>query len=152
MSEFDDLLPEEERSGPKRVPGPNDEVILAASEGRVLTEAEEQAIRDRLGYAPTEKRTRAERNAAAARVTGKLATGFEGALPSDIEGVWGGGRLDSNGALAENTARFLIGEWGLERFRGSAVHKAAVQDHVHSGAKADSRSDFRNRSLPKGKR
>jgi hypothetical protein len=75
-------------------------------------------------------------------------------LPDDIELVWGQGRLDSNGMLAADTARYLIGEWGLERFRTSAIHNAALGDVAHTMARADSRSDFRKRDLepPKGKR
>jgi len=70
-------------------------------------------------------------------------------LPDDIELVWGQGRLDSNGMLAADTARYLIGEWGLERFRTSAIHNAALGDVAHVLARADARSDFRKRDLPK---
>ena len=58
-------------------------------------------------------------------------------LPEDIEQVWGGGKLDSSGMLAADTARFLIGEWGLERFRASALHTAAI------GARASLHPDSR---------
>jgi hypothetical protein len=110
-------------SGPARRPGPNDEVILAAREQRPLTEEEEQAIRDRWGYTESEKRTKAERDATARRMLGKSP---QVEIPADIGAVWGGGRLDGNGHPAIETARFLINEWGLDRFRNSALHRAAL--------------------------
>jgi hypothetical protein len=135
--EFDvgsDLFGGEKKNvGPQRKPGPNDEVILAEFEGRELTELEEQAIRDRFGYAPTERRTRAERAAAAAGMVRRSSLATE-PLPADIERVWGEGRLDSSGMLAADTARYLIGEWGVDRFRASAVHRGAREDRRRASA------------------
>jgi len=113
------------------VPGPNDEVILAEQEGRALTEEAEQAIRDRFGYSETEKRTKAERDQAAARILGKkpsveIPAQREAPLPADIEAVWGRGKLDGNGHPAIGTAEYLIEQWGLEVFRRSALHRAAL--------------------------
>jgi len=146
---FDRDPDEPEPKGPRRVPGPNDIPIRAERENRLLTPAEEQAIRDRYGYTATEKRTQAERQGAAQRVRDKTRLGQPRPLPDDIERVWGQGRLDSSGFPAADTARYLIGQWGEDAFRRSAIHRAAVQDVAHTGAKADSRSDFRKRDLPK---
>jgi hypothetical protein len=52
-------------------------------------------------------------------------------LPPDIEEVWGGGRLDGSGHPAILTARALVQEWGVEGFRGSALHQAALQEIRH---------------------
>ena len=47
-------------------------------------------------------------------------------LPPDIEAIWGRGRVDGTGCLAANTAYALIDAWGLEVFRGSAIHRMAI--------------------------
>jgi hypothetical protein len=103
---------------------PEPQVEEAEPEGQALSEAEEQAIRDRYGYTESEKRTKAERDEVAARILAKTAPRSE--LPFDIEEVWGQGRRDSSGALAASTARVLIDAWGVERFRRSAIHQAAI--------------------------
>lgn len=46
-------------------------------------------------------------------------TDSNGALPPDVAEVWKG---------AEATAKTLIEAWGIEKFRNSGVHKAAVFD------------------------
>ena len=45
-----------------------------------------------------------------------------GGLPADVLAVWGVSEKDIR--MAEH----LVGAWGLETFRGSAIHKAAVQE------------------------
>lgn len=47
-------------------------------------------------------------------------------LPDDIQRVWGNGKLNVNGQPAINTALHLIDQWGLERFRASAIHQEAM--------------------------
>ena len=97
----------------------------------------EQEIRDLHGYAPSEDRTRSERDAVAERMLAKHRSRFEGVkLPADIEAVWGGGRLDSSGQPAADTARHLISEWGEERFRGSQIHKGALEEIRRREARA----------------
>lgn len=64
--------------------------------------------------------------------------GADDSLPPDIEAVWGRGRRDANGALAADTARYLIGEWGLERFRRSALHRTALGEEQRAAMKAAS--------------
>jgi len=60
-------------AGPVTRPTQPHELIQAARAGQVeLTEAEEQFIRDFLGYAGSEKRTLAERDAAAKRMVQQL--------------------------------------------------------------------------------
>lgn len=54
-------------------------------------------------------------------------------LPPDIEQVWGKGRKDSSGMVAADTAEYLIGVWGLEGFRRSALHQAAVAEVARRG-------------------
>lgn len=68
-------------------------------------------------------------------------------LPPDIEQIWGQGRKDSTGCPAANTARYLIGEWGLERFRGSALHKAALEEERRRVVSREAQDDFRKRDL-----
>jgi hypothetical protein len=53
---------------------------------------------------------------------------FTGILPPDVEAVWGGGKLDGSGHSAEETARYLIGQWGLDTFRESAIHQQALAE------------------------
>ena len=63
-------------------------------------------------------------------------------LPPDIEAVWGGGRLDGLGEPAARTARALIAAWGLEVFRGSALHRRAVEDASREARLAPVRRAF----------
>jgi len=65
-------------------------------------------------------------------------------LPPDIEEVWGQGRLNAGGQLAANTAHHLIGAWGLEKFRASAIHRLAVEQ---TGRETKTPGDWRNRDL-----
>ena len=67
---------------------------------------------------------------------------FEGELPDDIAEVWGHGRLDGLGQLAENTARTLINAWGMETFRTSAIHLAAIQSLGREAAMDPMRKAF----------
>lgn len=53
---------------------------------------------------------------------------YEGELPDEVEEVWGNGKTDDTGLPAINTARGLIGCWGIERFLGSAIHSLAKQE------------------------
>ena len=62
---------------------------------------------------------------------------FEGELPGDVEIVWGRGVVDASGQPTETTARILIGSWGLEVFRHSAIHLRALGSTSH---KAKSRA------------
>lgn len=52
-------------------------------------------------------------------------------IPPDIEAVWGGGRLDGTGMPAINTARVMIDKHGVEGFRKSALHQAALAEIDH---------------------
>lgn len=54
-------------------------------------------------------------------------------LPPDIEEVWGGGKVDATGQPAINTARVLIDGWGLDGFRNSAIHIAAIKETQRDG-------------------
>jgi hypothetical protein len=130
QSIFEDHSQDEpaEQPGPKRVPGPNDGMIQAEHEEREMTEEEEQALRDFYGYAKTETRTKAERDAAAARMITKAKIPDE-SLPPDLEKVWGQERLDSSGQSAAQTAAILIEAWGEEEFRRSAIHRMALEEH-----------------------
>lgn len=83
----------------------------------------EQEILDLHGYTSSEKRTKAERDAIAARILAKTRVP-ESRLPADIRKIWG--RPDPSGLPAIGTAQYLISEWGEERFRGSAVHSQAL--------------------------
>lgn len=143
--------------GPKKVPGPNDAVL----EGRPLTEEEEQAIRDKYGYAPTEKRTKAERDAAADRMLGKLrgepldpdfpppfdlppVVPFsddeelppDPPLPKEVLDVWG----VSDGSLS--LAKYLIADWGLHRFLNSELHTQAVKERESNDRMAPIRAAY----------
>ncbi len=80
------------------------------------TEEWEQALRDKLGYTATEKRTKAERDAAAARMIANTTPNIE--LPPDIAKVWTG-----ESAL---TAKVCIEKWGVETFRSSRLHQEAL--------------------------
>lgn len=50
---------------------------------------------------------------------------FHGPLPHDLAAIWGHppARVGDEG-----TARILIAAWGVEGFRGSALHRSALQD------------------------
>lgn len=63
---------------------------------------------------------------------------FHGALPPDIAAIWGHPPVRVED---EATARILIGVWGTEEFRGSALHQAALADRAHllSGAEVQAR-------------
>jgi hypothetical protein len=97
-----------------------------------LNEAEEQRLRDELGYAESEKRGEAERQEAADRILAKQRQNIVN-LPADIELVW---RSDPE------TARFLIDGWGLEEFRGSALHQAALGERRRAQEKQVYRDAF----------
>lgn len=88
-----------------------------------MTESDEQAVRDHYGYSSSESRSKAERDAAAARMVAK-SKGSSGSveLPSDIAEVWRG---------SEDTARFFIAHWGEDVFRGSALHLTALAEGRH---------------------
>ena len=60
-----------------------------------------------------------------------------GSLPSDIESVWGVSDRD------RETAVFLIGEWGLDVFRSSAIHVAAVHEQERLARKRASDAKVR---------
>jgi hypothetical protein len=101
---------------------------------------DEQALRDRLGYSESERRTEAERGEAARRM---VAANLDPvALPPDIEAVWGRGRVDGTGCLAASTARCLITEWGEDGFRRSALHRAALAEEHHQLLQAEARARF----------
>jgi hypothetical protein len=68
---------------------------------------------------PDGETERAEPEPPAATVWAGPIPPFEGDLPPDIEMIWGDAPL----------ARSLITAWGLERFRGSALH-AVARDEV----------------------
>lgn len=57
---------------------------------------------------------------------GGLVTGpyYVGEIPDDIAQVWVIGKLP----MDEQTVRTLIGSWGMDVFRDSAIHKRAVLD------------------------
>jgi hypothetical protein len=57
----------------------------------------------------------------------------DGALPPDIEAIWGEGQLDGTGHLAATTAHVLIEAWGIEAFRASEIHSTAL---LEAGRKA----------------
>lgn len=116
------------QQGPDRKPGPNDGMISAEREGRLMTEEEEQALRDHFGYPPTERRSKMERDLAAQRMRSKAkGDSPDEPLPADIEAVWGKGKLNAQGESSADTARYLIERWGEERFRRSALHQAALE-------------------------
>lgn len=103
-------------------------IEVLAEPGEELSEEQERAIRDSLGFSRTETRTKAERDAAAAKMAAwSEQDSFQGPLPPDIAAAWAG-KVDGMGQPAENTARFLIGAWGLDKFRGSALHKQALAE------------------------
>jgi len=87
-------------------------------------ELDEQRLREQFGYSDSERRTKLERDTAAGRIIARFDREVE--VPADIEAVWGGRRLDGAGQPAIKTARSLIEEWGLARFRRSALHRAAL--------------------------
>jgi hypothetical protein len=103
---------------------------------------QEQHTREMAGFTDAETRTKAERDAAAAKmVSWSEQDSFQGPLPPDIAAVWAG-KLDGMGQPAENTARFLIGAWGLDGFRGSALHKQALAEIRRSQDKEAVRKAF----------
>lgn len=95
----------------------------------------EQAIRDSFGYGPGERRSQAERAAAAQRMLAKAA-GDDAKLPADIAAIWGHSPDDMK------TAQHLIGAWGLDRFRDSQLHKAALQEARSAGQRAINQRAF----------
>jgi hypothetical protein len=97
------------------------EEILALPYETPLTPWEEKAVREHFGYARSETRTRAERARVAAKIKASTADDvFLGELPPDIAEVWKGSD--------ENVARGLIGAWGLDAFRASALHRVALTE------------------------
>jgi hypothetical protein len=65
---------------------------------------------------------------------------FRGPLPHDIAAIWGHPPMRRGD---EATARILIGAWGEETFRGSAVHQAALQSVAREAVTAPSRQQFK---------
>jgi hypothetical protein len=65
---------------------------------------------------------------------------FRGPLPHDIAAIWGHPPMRRGD---EATARILIGAWGEETFRGSAVHQAALQAVARDAVTADTRAEFK---------
>jgi len=87
------------------------------------------------GYSSSEQRTKEERNEAARRMverSGVVNTGV--VLPPDILAVWTGESAD--------TARYLIGQWGEEAFRRSAVHRSALAEIHHKRLQAEARARY----------
>lgn len=87
---------------------------------------------------------RAKEDARAQRMIAKMreAGWYEGPLPPDIEEVWGRGVLDGSALPAENTARSLIGAWGLDAFRESALHRVALTERESEERMAPIRKAF----------
>ena len=83
-----------------------------------LSEPEEQLVRDHFDFNPSEKRTRAEREAAADKMRAFMAPP-DVQLPEDIAKVWWAPQDQA-------TAKKLIAAWGLEAFRTSAIHQMAL--------------------------
>src|SRR5262245_40907511 len=132
-----DEVPPEPPSGPRRVPGPNDDLIAAGEPPREtleqlllrakldpfggFTEEEEQRVRDHYGYTASERRTIAERQGTADRILAKAdADGYQGDLPAEVQQIW------CNTSKDERTARTLIASWGMETFLTSAIHQQAL--------------------------
>jgi hypothetical protein len=102
---------------PAEVALPVEKLISLAREGKlVLTEAQEQEIRDRFGYSASERRTLIERDGAAGRILEKTSR-----LEVD-EALWSGTPAD------RQRASVLVEAWGLEAFRGSAVHLMLIRE------------------------
>jgi hypothetical protein len=53
---------------------------------------------------------------------------YTGELPQEVEEIWGGGKVDGSGLPAINMARMLIGQWGLDVFLNSSLHRQAILD------------------------
>ena len=85
-----------------------------------LTPEEEQRLRDEFGYSPSEMRSKAERDATAARIMAALAP-VAVDLPRDVAEVWWAPQ-------DQQTAQRLIDAWGLEEFRSSAIHRMALAE------------------------
>jgi hypothetical protein len=65
---------------------------------------------------------------------------FRGPLPFDLAAVWAHPPMRRDD---EATARILIDAWGVDGFRGSALHQAALQQVARDSAAAPSRQQFK---------
>ena len=66
---------------------------------------------------------------------GRGAEVVNGSLPADIASVWG----------SDPTVAFLVREWGVDRFRGSWLHRMAVLEAARA-TKTRLRPDFKGGS------
>lgn len=65
---------------------------------------------------------------------------FHGPLPHDIAAIWSAPPFLVSD---EATCRILVGAWGLDEFRGSTLHKAALQDAARRASTHLARSRFK---------
>lgn len=65
---------------------------------------------------------------------------WTGPIPYDIAAVWAHPPMRVGD---EATCRILLAAWGVETFRGSAVHQAALQAHAREAVTAPSRQQFK---------
>jgi hypothetical protein len=65
---------------------------------------------------------------------------FHGPLPHDIAAIWGHPPIRHQD---EATCRILIGAWGVDEFRGSQLHQAALQDRARSANTHEARTRFK---------
>jgi hypothetical protein len=65
---------------------------------------------------------------------------YVGPLPYDIAAVWGHPPMRVGD---EATCRILLGAWGEDAFRASAVHQAALQAVARDAVTADTRAEFK---------
>jgi hypothetical protein len=72
---------------------------------------------------------------------------FHGPLPPDIAGIWAHPPMRVSD---EATCRILIGVWGIEQFRGSALHQAALQDRAHQANLSEVTARFKAERERKG--
>ena len=87
-----------------------------------LTAEDEQALRDELGFTASESRSKAERDEAAKRMLANTTPPGLPVLPENIARVWASDPL---------TAQMCVQAWGLEVFRDSALHRAALAEIGH---------------------
>jgi hypothetical protein len=59
---------------------------------------------------------------------------FHGSLPPDLAAIWG---HPPHRVADEATARILVAAWGLDAFRTSALHRAALQEKARSVNSSD---------------
>jgi hypothetical protein len=72
---------------------------------------------------------------------------FHGPLPPDIAGIWAHPPMRVSD---EATARILISVWGMDEFRGSALHQAALQDRAHQANLSEVTARFKAEREKKG--